>query len=327
METSSRSRLIILGVIAVLAVIALVGLLQGGRPPARQPVPQAKADKSIQPGKEPEITLYVNQTGQKQKIKMEDYVSGVVAAEMDPQWPQQALAAQAILARTFTLQKIKDEHGVPQHGADASTDPKEFQAYDPAKINDNVRKAVAMTRGQVIEYNGKYARAWFHSNAGGKTDTAQAGLDFNKEPIPYIRVVTDPGQQVAPPAERNWQIVVPLSRVQAAVKNVTGKDPGRITSASIVKKSPSGRVVTVRLNNTTLSGPALRLALGAELMKSTLIDRFQIQGQQLLVVGRGRGHGVGMSQWGAYYYAKQGKPPQDIIKNYYQGVTVAKAYS
>ncbi|MGD0152913.1 MAG: SpoIID/LytB domain-containing protein [Thermacetogeniaceae bacterium] len=324
MESSSRSRLITLGVIAALAVIALVGSLQGGRPPARQPAPQTPA---VQPGGEPQITLYVNQAGEKKKIKLEDYVAGVVAAELDPQWPEQALAAQAILARTFTLQKINYEHGVPQHGADASTDPQEFQAYDPSKINDNVRKAVASTRGQVIEYNGKYVRAWFHSNAGGKTDTAQAGLDFNQEPTPYIRVVSDPGQQVAPPGEKNWQITVPLTRVREAVRSIVGKDPGVIANASVAKKSASGRAVTVKLNNITLSGPALRLALGAELMKSTLLDQFQIRGQQLYITGRGRGHGVGMSQWGAYYYARQGKAPQEIIRQYYQGVTFTKAYS
>ncbi len=324
MESSGRPRFIALGIVTALAVISLVISLRGDRPPVRQPVPQTQA---VQPGGEPQIVLYVNQTGEKKKIRLEDYVAGVVAAELEPQWPQQALAAQAILARTFTLQKINYEHGVPQHGADASTDPEEFQAYDPGRIIDNVRKAVASTRGQVVEYNGKYVRAWFHSNAGGKTDTAQVGLDFNQEPTPYIRVVSDPGQQVAPPDEKNWQITVPLARVRDAARSVAGKDPGAITNASVVKKSASGRAVTVKLNNVILSGPALRLALGAELMKSTLLDQFQIRGQQLYITGRGRGHGVGMSQWGAYYYAKQGKSPQEIIRQYYQGVTFTKAYS
>lgn len=325
MEKSSRSRLITLGVIAALAVIALVGLLQSGRPPARQPLPQGS--KIVRPEGEPEITLYVNQTGEKKKIKLEEYVAGVVAAEMDPKWPQQALAAQAILARTFTLERIDSGQGVPRREADASTDPKEFQAYDQARINDNVRQAVAMTRGEVIEHDGRYVKAWFHSNAGGRTDTAQAGLDYNKEQTPYIKEVSDPGQQVAPPGERDWQIEVPLSRVQEAVRSATGKDPGPITAAAIVNRSPAGRAVTIKLNDVSLSGPALRLALGPELMKSTLIDKFEIQGQQLLIAGRGRGHGVGMSQWGAYYYAKQGKSPEDIIKQYYQGVNIAKAYS
>jgi stage II sporulation protein D len=326
METSSRSRLITIGVIAALAVIALIGLLQSGRPPARQPLPQGGTD-IVKPEGEPEITLYINQTGEKKKIKLEEYVAGVVAAEMDPKWPQQALAAQAILARTFTLEKIASDKGVPEHGADASTDPKEFQAYDQTKINDNVRKAVAMTRGEVIEYNGKYAKAWFHSNAGGKTDTAQAGLDYNKEQTPYLKEVDDPGQQAAPPDERDWQVKVPLSRVQEAVRSATGKDPGPITAVSIVKKSTAGRAVTIKVNDVTLSGPSLRLALGPEQMKSTLIDKLEIQGQQLLIAGLGRGHGVGMSQWGAYSFARQGKSPEDIIKHYYKGVNIVKAYS
>jgi stage II sporulation protein D len=323
MEKTRRRRLLALGAVGVLAVIAMAGLLLG-RLPIRRPLPPPGG---IQLGKEPVITLYVNQTGQKQQIRLEDYVAGVVAAEANPNWPQQALAAQAILARTFTLQKIRDDQGVPRHAADASTDPQEFQAYDSGKINDNVRNAVNMTRGQVVLYNGRYVRAWFHSNAGGMTDTAQNGLGFNKEPTPYLRVVADPGQQVAPPEERNWSLSVPLSRVQDAVRNASGKDPGRITRVSILTRSPSGRALQIRLNGVTVTGPALRLALGAELMKSTLIDQMQIRGQQLVAAGRGRGHGVGMSQWGAYYYARQGQSPQDIINHYYQGVTLVKAYN
>ena len=72
--------------------------------------------------------------------------AGVVAAEMDTKWPVNALAAQAILARTFTMENIQEGRVRQLRGTDASTSVEEFQAYEPAKINDNVRKAVEMTR-------------------------------------------------------------------------------------------------------------------------------------------------------------------------------------
>lgn len=319
MEQTKTTRAVTFVVLAVLAAVAFWGLSRGGKPPARKPVPGKL-------GTEPTITLYINETGEKKRIKLEEYIVGVVAAEMEPGWPREALAAQAILARTFTLHKIKYEKGVPKHGTDASTNTEEFQAYNTRRINDNVRKAVESTRGTVIKYNDRYVRAWFHSNAGGKTATAAEGLEFTKESTPYIKSVADPGQKVAPPAERNWTAVFPLDVVRNAVLKQTGRDPGAIAKATIVKRGPSGRATQVKVGNAAISGAALRLGLGSERMRSTLLDKFEVRGGELVVAGRGFGHGVGMSQWGAYYLAKQGKSPTEIIRYYYSGVTLDKVW-
>lgn len=320
----SNRRIFSYAVIAVVAVFALFGFFRGIKHPALQPEKNSP-DQEFR-YKEPVITLYVNETGEKKRIKFEEYIAGVVAAEMETDWPVEALAAQAILARTFTLYKIKYEGGARQHGTDASTSTEEFQAYDPGKINSRVRKAVNMTRGMVVRYRGRYVRAWFHSNAGGKTATAAEGLAFTKEPTPYIKVVSDPGQKVAPPEERNWSASFPIETVRSAVKSQTGIDPGNITSVAVVKRGPSGRATEIKMGNTVISGPSLRLGLGPERMLSTLIDRIEIRNGALYIAGRGRGHGVGMSQWGAYYLAKQGKSPVDIIRYYYRDVTFDKIW-
>lgn len=308
----------------VLLVVIAVGVAAGCRTPERRPLPQ-QPDSGFR-YKEPEITLYDNATGQKKRIKVEEYIAGVVAAEIEPTWPSEALAAQAVLARTFTLYKIKYEKGVPQHGADASTSTEEFQAYDPGRITSRVREAVRRTRGEVIRYQGKYIRAWFHSNAGGRTATALEGLAFKKEPTPYIKSVTDPGQKVAKPEDKAWSASFPLDTVRAAVLNQTGGDPGAITSASVVKKGPSGRAVTVRLGKAAISGAALRMGLGADRMRSTLLDRLELRDGVLYMAGRGYGHGVGMSQWGAYYMARNGKSHTEIIHYYFKDVTVDKLW-
>ncbi len=324
MEQANRRRFLTLGVVAVLAAVAFWGLLRGGGPPARQPLPGGR-DREVRAA-EPTITLYDHKTGKKTKIKFEEYIAGVVAAEMEPTWPREALAAQAVLARTFALHKIKYEGGVPQRGADASTSPEEFQAYDPSRINANVWRAVEMTRGTVIKYRGRYVRAWFHANAGGRTATAREGLNFTKEPTPYLKSVADPGQKAAPAAERNWTTTFPLSQVREAVQRQTGKDPGVINRVAILEKGPSGRAVQIKLGSATISGPALRKALGSERMRSTLLDRLEVRDQSLVISGRGRGHGVGMSQRGAYYFAKRGKSPADIIRYYYKDITLEKAW-
>lgn len=276
---------------------------------------------------EPVITLYINETGEKKEIKIEEYVKGVVAAEMEPAWSVEALAAQAILARTFTMERIKSTGGVPARGTDASTNVEEFQAYDPKRINDNVSKAVERTRGEVVKYQGNYIKAWFFADGGGVTAaSAEEGLAYTKEPSPYVHSVEDPGFSITAEENKAWKASFPLSVVRQKVREVTGSDPGAVTQAAITKKGPSGRAMTIQLGKAAVSGPALRLALGSEKMRSTLLTGFTVSGGNLVVRGKGFGHGVGMSQWGAKALADQGKPAEDIIRYFFKDVEIVKEW-
>jgi len=276
--------------------------------------------------KEPTITLFNKEKGKVEKIKIEKYLEGVVAGEMDTSWPLEALAAQAILARTFTLKKI-EEGGVKKYNTDASTDEKEFQAYDPSKINRNVKRAVSRTRGMVVTYNGRYINGWFHADAGGRTAaSAVEGLNFRREKAPYVHSVKDPGFKISPPENKSWKAVFPLSEVRQKIQNQVGSDPGVIREIKILKKGPSGRVMKVKIGNVILSGPSLRMALGSEVMRSTLLTSLRISGDRLIVEGKGYGHGVGMSQWGARAMAEQGKSAEEIIKYFYRNVNIQKVW-
>ncbi len=278
-------------------------------------------------GDEPVITLYVNETGEKKQIKIEKYIKGVVAAEMEPTWPIEALAAQAILARTFTLERMETTNGVEKYGTDASTNVEEFQAYNPERINENVVKAVESTRGKVVKYQGKYIKAWFFSDGGGKTAaSAEEGLAYKKEPSPYVHSVADPGSEITTEENKGWEARFPLAVVREKVKEITGTDPGAITQAKITQKGPSGRVMEVQLGKVTVSGPALRLALGSEKMRSTLLTGFSISGGNLVVSGKGFGHGVGMSQWGARAMAEQGKTAEEIIRYFFKDVEITQEW-
>lgn len=308
-----------------IAVLLLAGcLLAAGC--ARK---QAPAPKPAEPplGDEPTISLYINKTGEKKNIKMEEYIQGVVAAEMDTKWPVNALAAQAILARTFTLENINSGRVKQLHGTDASTSVEEFQAYDPSKINENVRKAVEQTRGEVVTLDGNPIHAWFSACDGGVSASAEEGLAFTKEPTPFINAgVQDGCLAITEPKNKAWEARIPVGQVRTAVQRATGKDPGAITSASIEKKGPSGRAEQIKIGNVTTSGPSLRLALGSEKVRSMLLTDLRVEGGQLVLTGKGFGHGVGMCQWGARLMAEQGKSPEDIVGFYFQNVDIQKKW-
>lgn len=303
--------------VALVAILAgRVGRSPGGSPPRPKPAPRADA-----PREEPTISLYVAQTGQTKRIKMEEYIAGVVAGEVQTDWPREVLAAQAVLARTFTMQKMSQ--GKTRHGTDASTDVKEFQAYAPEKINDAVRAAVQMTRGKVITYNGRYIRAYFHSCSGGLTATAQEGLDFREEPTPYLKVVKDPPCEA--PEQQSWTATFSKAEVLAAARKL-GANLSSLGSISIAGRGPSGRATRLALDGTTVSAPGFRVAIGPDRMKSTLLESLRLEGGRVVMRGKGWGHGVGMSQYGALARARQGWDHERIIHYYFKGVRIERLW-
>lgn len=286
-----------------------------------------KAEKKPEVANEPTISLYINETGEVKKMKLEEYLLGVVAAEMEPTWPENALAAQAILARTFTMENIASGRVKKLHGTDASTSVEEFQAYNPERITDNVRRAVEATRGEVLKYQGNYVKGWFSACCGGVTAGAVEGLEWRKTETPYIKAgLKDGCMEVTTPENKSWVAEISLAKVRQAVNKAVGNDPGPVTAVSIVKRGPSGRAERVQVNGVQISGSAFRLGVGSELMRSTLIKDMHIEGDKLVVAGQGFGHGVGMCQWGAYKMANENKTAEEIIKFYYPGASIEKAW-
>ncbi len=309
-------------IITVLVVIFAMawGCARGPQRKPVEPVPGA-------PGKEPVISLFVKDQGVKKNIKLEEYLTGVVAAEMEPTWPVEALAAQAIVARTFTMENIQSGRVKKLHGTDASTDVEEFQDYDPSRINQNVRDAIDRTRGMVITHNGKYVKGWFSACDGGISASAGEGLAYFEEPAEYIRAGARDGcLSVTVPENKHWRSEIPLDRVRAAVQQISGTDPGNINTVKILERGPSGRVTKLQIGSATVSGPKLRLALGSEEVRSMLISRAEVHGSSLVLEGKGFGHGVGLCQWGAKKMAQEGKSPEEIVRFYYRDVDIQKLW-
>lgn len=316
---------LIIGIVA-LVLIATGGCSWFGSPQKKPaPAPSPAPVKNIQ-GNEPEILVFMHETGEKKKMKMEDYIAGVVAGEMKPEWPVEALAAQAILARTFTLEAIETKGGVPERGTQASTDIKEFQAYSASSINDNVRKAVQMTRGMVATFQGKPIKAWFHASAGGITATAKEGLNYKDAEPAYIQSVQS-SDDLAPADVKNWSASFTKTEVLTAIAKAGTESATTLDNISIGQKGPSGRTLSFTVNNgITVPGPELRVALDSTKLKSLLLDKVEVSGDKVVFSGKGYGHGVGMSQWGANKMATEGKKPEEIVSYYFKGITIEKRW-
>ena len=268
------------------------------------------------------ISLYNAESGETSEIPLEEYLYGVVAAEMDVNWPQEALAAQAILARTFTLEKIQ-AGGVKAHGTDASTDVHEFQAYNAEKINDNVKKAVDETKGEVVTYQNKLIKAWFFADGGGMTaSSAEEGLSYNKTETPYIHSIEDPGDALEDNENKSWEAVFTVDEVVQALKDCGVTPPEKIKTVKISAYGDSGRAVTLDFSGVPVGAVAFRMAIGSEKMKSTMLESVDFRDGMLYLSGRGYGHGVGMSQWGARALAEQGKSAEEIIGYFFKDIEI-----
>ena len=255
---------------------------------------------------------------------VEEYVPAVLAGEMAGDWPLEALKAQAILARTFVMQFVTEKTS-RYEGADISTDIEEAQAYNADAVNDRIRQAVRETRGLVLSYGGKLPYAWFHAHSGGLTARAKEGLDYEKDEPGYTQCVKGMENDEAPPEAQSWQAAFTADEVIAAMRDV-GVKIEKLTSVAIGQRGESGRAMTLLVSGREVSAPALRIALGSTKMRSCLLESLIVEDGQLKMTGRGYGHGVGMSQWGAYAMAKAGKTAEEIVMHYFRDVTLSRAW-
>ena len=275
--------------------------------------------------KEPMLKVYLTDGKRVDEMKFEDYVVGVLAGEMKNDFPAEALAAQAILARTFVMEFVTEKGNSKYDGAHISTDIEEAQAWDANEINDRVIDAVAKTRGQVLLCDGEYVKAWFHAHAGGQTATAKEGLGYEKAEPPYIQVVESSDSPEAPSKDANWTATFSKAEIKEAAQKV-GKEPGDFDSIEISNKGPSGRATELKIGDKTVNAPSFRVALDSTKMKSTLLESIVVEGDKVTMKGKGYGHGVGMSQWGANQMAAEGKKAKDIINHYFKNVEIVKLW-
>lgn len=271
---------------------------------------------------EPEIIVKLLD-GQERKMGLEEYITGVVAGEMQAGWPENAYAAQAIIARTFALKHMSDNDTNIISGSYQFA-----QEYQPEKISGEIEKAVKRTRGEVIVYEDEYINAWFHASAAGQTTSARVGLAYQEEEPPYITSVKSPDDQ-APEDIKNWQASFTRIEIEETLKKL-GKGVGTLRDIEIDGKDETGRAIKFKFNGSagdvTIEAAVFRNELNPEKLRSTMIKELEKSEDTYMFSGSGFGHGVGMSQWGAYALAKEGKSPEEIIRHYYRDIEIVKEY-
>jgi len=324
----------------VVLMLVLVGSYFLIRPPAQKPIPAPSGEKSKEmpvpsepiPGvppfdsnkykTEPVVRVWISNKDFVESITLETYLEGVIAKEMDPNWPIEALAAQAIASRTLTIHAIEAGTIKRLHNADVSTAKEELQAYAPQLVNENVKEAVRRTRGQVLLYGGGLVNAIYSSCNGQIAATKEEA--FPKEistPTPYFQPVTDTCFQYAPANLQSWSVKIPGTEVAAAVGY-----HGNPADINILEKGPSGRILYIGAGDKKVYGADFRKLVGYDRLKSTLITEMNYDGQNFIFKGLGWGNGVGLCQWGAYTFAQEGWDAEAIIKHYYIGVEIKKLW-
>ena len=272
----------------------------------------------------PQLRVYIQAEKEIREMDLETYLQGVLAGEMKNDWPEEALRAQAILARTFVIRFITEKQS-KYAGADISTDIEEAQAYDAAGVNDRIKEAVRSTRGQIVCYEGEPIYAWFHAHAGGRTATAAEGLSYKKE-APYTQSVESRESEKAPENDTAWTASFSGEEAVRAAAETGVKISAPVRQIRMGEKGESGRVKEILINNQSVPANEFRIAIGSEKMKSTLLTEVNYENDTLTLSGKGYGHGVGMSQWGAYAMAEEGKDAREIIQRYFRGVDIVQMW-
>lgn len=272
---------------------------------------------------EPVLDVFNTSTKQLESMKLENYLYGVVAGEMSSSWPIEALKAQAILARTYTLYFLANNKS-KYEGADISTDITEAQAYSASEITNEIKRAVDETKGQVAAMDGKYVQTWFHANAGGKTATAKEGLNLWGNEPESIKIASSP-ETTKNSKNAFWNATFSKSEILNALKKMN-ISVSNVASFEIGEKGKSGRATTFVIGGKTVSAPDFRLSIGSTKMKSTFVTHIKKTSTGFYFEGKGFGHGVGLSQWGAKILAEEGKKAEEIVDHYFNKIEIVKIY-
>ncbi len=282
-------------ILGVLVPAILVLILSRTAPREREEIPKAGCTLSVQTGKNRVETM-----------NLEEYVLGVVLAEMPASFEGEALKAQAVAARTYALRELRHKN------ANVCTDSGCCQAYIAPKDYggskaslEKIRKAVNDTAGQVIIYDGTIIEATYFSCSGGRTEDALAVWG---QAVPYLQAVDSPGEEKAENFIKT--VTMDTDTFSEAFGGLSGLPESWMGAVTYTE---GGGVSRIQIGGKSYTGTEVRKILG---LRSTAF-MLTVIGQTVVVTTRGSGHRVGMSQYGADAMAAGGSTYAEILAHYY----------
>ena len=275
------------------------------------------------------IQLLHASTAEVEELPLDTYLYGVVSSEMPASFEKEALKAQAVVARTYTIYKIQND-SQKHEGADICDNSACCQAWISkearlAKWEESTREeywnkivtAVEETKGKIITYEGKPINAFFHANSGGKTETTLNV--WGGSGYPYLQTVATTGEEGY--TQYQSEVICTKQEFTDKIKEKHSDftiDFSQANCIQVLEYTDGDRVKTIQIGNLSLSGVEIRTIFGLKSANFTIT----IEGDNIKFSVLGYGHGVGMSQTGADSMAKAGSDYVEIIKHFYTGVEV-----
>lgn len=257
---------------------------------------------------EKKVTIY-RSNGSIVTLTINEYLIGVVGAEMPASFNIEALKAQAVLARTYAFRKIeRNEKLTDTVSTQRYKDNNELRSMwgnDFDKYYSKIKNAVEATDGITLKYNGSYIEAVYHSTSNGKTEDAVNVWGNN---VSYLKSVDSRWDEEASSYLRTE------NKDLSSILNILGITTNDV-AFEIISRNESGRVESIKVGNNIFSGIEFRTLLG---LRSTDFD-VNVINNEIVITTRGYGHGVGMSQYGANGMAKEGYNYGEILNHYYPG--------
>lgn len=264
--------------------------------------------------------IYVNvrrNNGNIEKYELEEYIIGVVGAEMPASFNKEALKAQSVVARTYALKSIKNNK---QLTSDNSTqnfkDNNELKKMWGSSYNtyyNKIKSAVLETKGLYLSYNNDYVDAVYHSTSNGNTEDA---VYVWGNSVPYLKSVSSEYDNT----NKNYNSTITLTYNEISNKLKNSIDSN--TKFNIISRTSGNRVKEIEINGTTCSGVEFRKLLNLRSADFSIENN----GANVVISTNGYGHGVGMSQYGANGMANNGSSYRDILLHYYTGVSIKNIY-
>lgn len=276
------------------------------------------------------ITVFLSDTKKNLTVSEFEYVCGSVAAEMPLMYHEEALKAQAIACYTNSLRLKNSKNKSGLNGADISDNPATHQGYltreerkkkwgdDYQKYESKLETIVKAVEGEYLTYDGEYCLCAFSAICTGTTESAE---NVWGEKIPYLASVKSSGDTLSP--QYSSTNTFTKSQFVSIMKDLGVSINSKTNLEDIIgksKTSKAGTVLKIEINKKSLTGEQMRSAFS---LRSSAFKITATENEVIFKVS-GYGHGVGMSQYGADYMARQGSTYDEILKHYYKGVNLEK---